>query len=412
MEIDILITFTHIELTLNRHLNGLIQPFQIGPPQAKLLEYFQALPVDHGTLFVHDIVIIQHAFADVEIVSFDADLGLFQGSGDQTMLKRLIVIRIRPFHKIAHAITGESAKQLIFQTQEETRLTRVPLSAGTSAQLIVYSTRFMPLCTQDIQPAGLQNFLLRRKTFRFCFLHRCIPLGRLDLTHIFFGFAQSFTGNAFWIPAQQNIHAAPGHIGSDGDGADATGLRDDGGFSLMLLRIQDIVGNPLTFQPTPQRLRCLDGHSTDQDRLTFFMPFPNLMDHSTPLCFQSHVYEIGLIDANDRFMGGDRNGFQFVDFFEFLRFRQGRSRHSRQFFVHAKVVLEGDRSQGHVFPTDLQTLFGFDGLVQSLRKSSAIHQTTGKIIDDDHLAVLDDIFYIALVQRLGSQTVIQVWNHP
>lgn len=43
---------------------------------------------------------------------------------------------------------------------------------------------------------------------------------------------------AFRITAQQNIDTATGHIGGNGDGAGATGLRNDRRFALMILGIE------------------------------------------------------------------------------------------------------------------------------------------------------------------------------
>jgi hypothetical protein len=69
-----------------------------------------------------------------------------------------------------------------------------------------------------------------------------------------------------------------------------------------------------------------------------------------------------------------------------------------QLVVHAEIVLEGDRGQRLVLGLDRHAFLGFDGLVQAVRPAPARHGAAGELVDDDHLAVADDVFHIALVE--------------
>ena len=53
--------------------------------------------------------------------------------------------------------------------------------------------------------------------------------------------AQLLARQAFGIAAQQNVDAAPGHVGGDGDGARPPGLRDDDRLLLVLLGVEHLV---------------------------------------------------------------------------------------------------------------------------------------------------------------------------
>ena len=56
----------------------------------------------------------------------------------------------------------------------------------------------------------------------------------------------------------------------------------------------------------------------------------------------------------------------------------------------------------------LQALFGLDRLVQALGPAPAFHLATGELVHDVHLAVLDDVLDIAVVQLLGLDRLDQV----
>ena len=57
--------------------------------------------------------------------------------------------------------------------------------------------------------------------------------------------------------------------------------------------------------------------------------------------------------------------------------------------------MEGDGRQGFGFSFNLDALFCLDGLVQALVVAAALHQTAGELVDDDDLAVLDDVVDVA-----------------
>ena len=84
---------------------------------------------------------------------------------------------------------------------------------------------------------------------------------------------------------------------------------------------------------------------------------------------------------------------------EFRGLGDGRSGHARDLFVHLEEVLEGDRRQGLVLAGHLDAFLGFQRLVQPFAITPALEDTAGKLVDDQDLAVLDDVIDVALEQQ-------------
>ena len=49
----------------------------------------------------------------------------------------------------------------------------------------------------------------------------------------------------------------------------------------------------------------------------------------------------------------------------------------------------------------VHVLLGLDGLMQTLGVAAAEHETAGELVDDDDLAVLDDVVDVALHDAVG-----------
>src|SRR6202042_2440736 len=69
------------------------------------------------------------------------------------------------------------------------------------------------------------------------------------------------------VAAEDDVRPAPGHVGRDGDGPFAPGLRDDERLLLVLLRVQDRVRDALLLQDARDRLALLDAGGADENRV-------------------------------------------------------------------------------------------------------------------------------------------------
>ena len=107
-------------------------------------------------------------------------------------------------------------------------------------------------------------------------------------------------------------------------------------------------------------------------------------------------------------MGRDGHHVEAVDLVELLLLGHGRAGHAGQLLVDAEVVLEGDRGHGHRLALDAHPLLGLDGLMEALRPAPSGHLAPGELVDDDDLAVLDDVVAVALVERVRAQGLLEV----
>ncbi len=97
-----------------------------------------------------------------------------------------------------------------------------------------------------------------------------------------------------------------------------------------------------------------------------------------------------------------------VDLDELLLLGLRRSGHATELLVEAEVVLEGDRGKRDVLLADLDALLRLDCLVEALTPTASLHDPTRVLVDDLHLAVLDHVVDVALVQRLGFERLAEM----
>ena len=128
-----------------------------------------------------------------------------------------------------HPLAGEDAHQVVFERQVEAAGARIALPAGAAAKLVVDAAGLVPLGADDVQAAHLGDLAA-------LFLHLLLGLDLLDgaLPHVF-GHVEAGgilvlepgPGQGLGVAAEDDVGAAAGHVGGDGDGADAAGLGDD-----------------------------------------------------------------------------------------------------------------------------------------------------------------------------------------
>ena len=68
--------------------------------------------------------------------------------------------------------------------------------------------------------------------------------------------------------------------------------------------------------------------------------------------------------------------------------------------VHAEIVLKGDGGECLGGSLYLHSLFGLDGLMQSVGIAAAFHDTACLFVNDLDLVIVDHIFHILLEKRI------------
>src|SRR5712671_4977520 len=134
----------------------------------------------------------------------------------------------------------------------------------------------------------------------------------------------------------------------------------------------------------------------------------NAVDHGFKLFFFGAIDDVGILPANQRAIRWNHDNVKVVNLAEFGSFGFRGTGHAGKLFVHAEVILEGDRREGLIFALDLDAFFGFNGLVQPVGPAAAGHLAAGKFIDDDDFAVFVDVVDVNFVQRMRAQGLVDV----
>ena len=109
-------------------------------------------------------------------------------------------------------------------------------------------------------------------------------------------------------------------------------------------------------------------------------------------------------------MSGDDHHFQAIDLLELVGFGICRTGHAGQLVVHAEIILEGNGSHRLVLFLYLHAFFGFHRLVQAVRPATPGHGSAGKLVYDNNLAIVDDVFHVDVEQVMGTQGRGQVMH--
>ena len=210
------------------------------------------------------------------------------------------------------------------------------------------------------------------------------------------------------IAPQDDVDPAAGHVRGDRHGRGAPGLGDDLRLLLMVLGVQHLVRDPAPAQQGGQGLALLDRPGADEHRAPLLVPFLDLGGDRLGLGLLVLVNEVGEILPDHRPVGRNRDHRQVVDLGQLRLLGLRRPGHAGQLVVHPEVVLERDRRQGLALFFDPDPFLGLDRLVETVAVAAAEHEPPGELIDDDHLAVLDHVLDVAVVERVGAQRLLRV----
>ena len=209
------------------------------------------------------------------------------------------------------------------------------------------------------------------------------------------------------VAAEHDVGAAAGHVGGDGDGAVATGLCDDRGLAGVVLRVQHLVAHALLGEQAREVLALLDARRADEHRLPLGVALDDVLDDLGELRLLVLVDEVGLVDAHHGLVRGDRDDAELVGRHELGRLGLGGTGHAGELRVETEVVLQRDGGEGLVLGLDLDALLRLDRLVDALVVATAYEDAAGVLVDDEHLAVHDDVVLVALEQGVRLDGVVE-----
>ncbi len=385
-----------------------------------------ALLEDDLALVVHHVVVFQQVLADVEVVRLDLRLRALQRLVDPGMDDRLALLEAELLQHPVHAVGAEDAHQVVLQRQEELRVPGVALAAGAAAQLVVDAAALVPLRADDVEAAGAR---LERQRLQPLDLGADLLLALVALRP-FRHVGQLVHHAHVGVAAELDVGAAAGHVGGDRHRARNAGLRDDIGFLLVVARVQD--GEDLALhrvaeerrerlrigeiallpaalaQDAREKLRLLDRGGADEHRLPARLAVLDQVEDRRVFLLRRAVDLVVVVVAHHRPVGRHLDHVEIVDVDELLRLGGGGAGHAGELLVEAEIVLEGDRGERLVLRLDLDVLLRLERLVQPVGIAPAFHHAAGELVDDDHLAVLDDVILVALEELVRAQRVVDV----
>ena len=389
---------------IDQHVVGLLL-------QILTLEDPTALGVDDHALLVHHLVVLEHVLADLEVLLLDLGLRTLDRPGHHLGFNRNIIGQVEPGQQRLQGGPVEPLHEFVTQRQVEPRLTRVTLTTGAPAQLVVDTARLVPLGAQHVQPARGGHLLRLRRDLGLDLRQLLMPGGLVLLRgvdRVETAIAQSPVEQEVDVAAQHDVGTAAGHIGGHRHRGEPTRLGDDVGLLLVLLGVEHVVRHTALLQLPRQVLGTLDAGGADEHRLADLVTLGDIVSDRAELGLFGLVDQVGLVLADHVPVGGDLHHTELVDLVQLGGLGLGGAGHSGQLVVEPEVVLQCDGGQGLTLGFDLHLLLGLNGLVHALVVPAADEHASGELIDDDDLAVAHDVVLVGLEQFLGLERVVQI----
>ena len=211
------------------------------------------------------------------------------------------------------------------------------------------------------------------------------------------------TAGCSCLVIQLDIGTTAGHVGSDGNCPMLSGFCDDLRLHLMILCVQHVMTDAASFQHAGKQFTGFDRDGANQDRLTNLVCLTDRIDHGFEFFFLGFIHRILQVFPDHGYVRRDLHNVHAVDAGELVLFCLCSTGHAGLFVIFIKEILECDRCQSFGFSLYFHMLFCFDRLMQTVRITSARHNTSGKLIDDQDLIILDHIILITEHQVMRTQ---------
>ena len=134
----------------------------------------------------------------------------------------------------------------------------------------------------------------------------------------------------------------------------------------------------------------------------------DLLNDGAELAGFGFIDDIGVIDTDDRLVRRDFDHIEVVDAAKFLFLGERRASHAGELAVQTEEVLECDGGKGLVFARDGNALLGLNRLMEALVVAPTVHQSAGKLVDNDDLTVFDHVVDVLFHEAARLHGLIDV----
>ena len=210
------------------------------------------------------------------------------------------------------------------------------------------------------------------------------------------------------VTAELYIRTTASHVGGDGNGALLACLSNYLSLALVVLCVEHLVLDTARLEQLGNQLGLLDRDSTYQHRLPLLVACFDLVADRLELSALVLVDLIVVVDTDNRLVGRDLDNVQTVDLAELGFLGHSCTGHTGQLVVQAEEVLECDGGEGLALAVYLYAFLRLDSLVQTVVVAASEHQTAGEFVNDNDLAVLDNIVDIKLHDTVCTDSLVDV----
>ena len=195
------------------------------------IQQFVTLGVNGATLIVSHVIIFQQLLTNVEVTAFNFTLGVGNRFSHPRVFNGFAWLHTQFTHHAGYSVGSKNTHQRIFHRQVETGRTSIPLTTRTTAQLVIDTTGFVTLGTDDMQATCCQYRIVTYLPVGFNFFN--LLCGRI------------FQRGNFCLPAttEHNICTTTRHIGRDSHRSRITCLSNNRRFVGVEFGVQDVVLN-------------------------------------------------------------------------------------------------------------------------------------------------------------------------
>ena len=382
-------------------------------------EHLAALTVDDLTHAVHNVVVLEDVFADIEVVRFDALLRVLDILGEELEVEVDILSAGELIHEPVHPVRAEALHQVVLHGYVEAGLAGVALTTGAAAQLVVDTPGFVALRADYVQTARLDDLLmlligadLEARVELLVLLPRGkyllivglrVARGVLDHLGLVAVVSHRPPRKEIGVAAEQYIRSASRHVGGDRNTAEFARLGDYLRLARVLLGVQNLVLYAAFFQHIGEHFALFNRDRTDQQRLTGPVDLDYLFYDGAEFGVLVNEYLVVQVDPLKGLVRGYLHDVQPVYALELVLLGLRGTGHAGELREHTEVVLIGDGRNGAVLVLHLHAFLGFERLMQTVRIPAAEHYTAGEFVDDQHLAVLHDVILVDGEQRVRLQ---------
>ena len=310
--------------------------------------------------------------ADIEILAFDNALRPVNLDGDGGIVNGVGAAE-PPVVGRQQGHDAEALDQVVFQADQEHGGTGIALASGAAPQLIIDPAALVLVGADDVQAS--------------------------QRDHLFAVYRR--------IAAQQDVGAASGHVGGDGDGPQRARLRYDLGFLPVVAGVQDPVGDASRREGPAQPLRFRDAGGAYQNGPPGAVNRADFGHQRGLLRGPMGEDNVGVIGADIGTVGRNHRDFQSVNPAQFLGLRGCGGGHPGHFGVQADQILQRDGSQNPPLALQRHAFLGLQRGLQPVRPAAVGGDASLELVHHFDLAVLHHVIHVAPQQFLGVDGMVQ-----